>query len=125
MYMEQFYYTLKYLEGDINILADCFSRLPRMNNKITVGEKELEMIKKQKGTIVDFKLLEVPKMTHDEVYINLTTTETSSKDWTYRNKITINNNEEPELFPTILCTNNNFEMIECLSNMPSYISTRK
>ena len=44
MYMEQFYYTLEYLEGEKNILADCFSRLPRMNNKITVGEKELEMI---------------------------------------------------------------------------------
>ena len=52
-----------------------------MKNKITVGEKELGVIQKQKGTIVeDFKLLKVPKMTDDEVYINLTTTETS-KDW--------------------------------------------
>jgi transposase InsO family protein len=118
MYMEQFYYTLEYLEGEKNVLADCFSRLPRMDNKITVGEKELEMIRKNKGTLVDFKLLKVPKMTDDEVYINLTTTETS-KDWTYRNKITTNNNEEPELFPTI-CTNDNHEMIECLLNMPSY-----
>ena len=41
MYMEQFYYTLKYLEGEKNALVDCFSRLPRMDNKITVGEKEL------------------------------------------------------------------------------------
>ena len=112
MYMEQFYYTLEYLEGEKIVLADCFSRLPRMNNKITVGEKELEMIRKDKGTLVDFKLLKVPKMTDDEVYINLTTTETS-KDWTYHNKITTNNNEEPELFPTI-CTNDNHEMIECL-----------
>ena len=47
MYMEQFYYALEYLEGDKNILADYFSRLSRMNNKITVGEKELEKIKKQ------------------------------------------------------------------------------
>ena len=105
MYMEQFYYTLEYLEGEKIVLADCFSRLPRMNNKITVGEKELEMIRKDKGTLVDFKLLKAPKMTDDEVYINLTTTETS-KDWTYRNKITTNSNEEPELFPTI-CTNDN------------------
>ena len=90
-----------------------------MNNKITVGEKELEMIRKDKGTLVDFKLLKAPKMTDDEVYINLTTTETS-KDWTYRNKITMNNNEEPELFPTI-CTKDNYEMIECLLlNMPLY-----
>ena len=82
-----------------------------MNNKITVGEKELEMIRKNKGTLVDFKLLKVPKMTDDEVYINLTTTETS-KDWTYRNnKITTNNKEEPELFPK-MCTNDNHEMIE-------------
>ena len=49
-----------------------------MDNKITVGEKELEMIRKNKGTLVDFKLLKVPKMTDDEVYINLTTTETSA-----------------------------------------------
>lgn len=91
-----------------------------------VGKKELEIIiENQKGTIVDFKLLKVPKNTDDdEVYINLITT-AKSKDWSYYNKITTNNNNEPELFPTILCTNNNFEMIECLSNMPSYISTRK
>ena len=74
-------HSFKYLEGEKNVLADCFSRLPQMKNKITVGEKELGVIQKQKGTIVeDFKLLKVPKMTDDEVYINLTTTETS-KDW--------------------------------------------
>ena len=58
--MEQFYYTLDYLEGEKNVLADCFSLLPRMNNKILVGKEELEMIEKQKGTVVDFKLLKVP-----------------------------------------------------------------
>ena len=54
--MEQFYYTLDYLEGDKNVLADCFSRLPRME-KILVGKKELEMIEKEKGTKVNFKTL--------------------------------------------------------------------
>ena len=50
LHMEQFYYTLGYLEGDKNVLVDCFSRLPRME-KISVGKKELDMIKRQKGTV--------------------------------------------------------------------------
>ena len=77
-----------------HVLADCFSRLPRMDNKITVGKKELEMNEKQKGTLVDFKLLKVPsnKSSDDEVYINLTTTATS-KDWSYDRSITTNNRD--------------------------------
>ena len=51
--MEQFYYTLDYLEGEKNVLADCFSRLPRME-KISVGKKEIEMNekKKEEGMII-------------------------------------------------------------------------
>ena len=115
--MEQFYYTLDYLEGDKNVLADCFSRLPRMDKKISVGKKELDMIERQKGTAVDFKLLKVPSK-EDEDEVNFVTT-TTSKDWSYNNKETYNNKDEPELFPTI-CKNNNNEMIECLLNLPSY-----
>ena len=120
LYMEQFYYKLDYLEGEKNVLADCFSRLPRMDNKITVGEKELDMNEKQKGTLVDFKLLKLPsnESRDDEVYINLTTTATS-KDWSYDRNITTNNRDEPEIFPT-MCINENYEMIECLLTMPSY-----
>ena len=114
--MEQFYYTLDYLEGDKNILADCFSRLPRMG-KILVGKKELEMIEKQKGTVIDFKAIKVPSK-NDEDEVNFVTT-TTSKDWNYNNEIMYSNKDEPELFPTI-CTNDNDEMIECLLNLPSY-----
>ena len=39
LYMEQFYYTLDYLEGDKNILADCFSRLPRMGKNLGGEER--------------------------------------------------------------------------------------
>ena len=101
--MEQFYYKLDYLEGEKNVLADCFSQLPRMDNKITVGKKELNMNEKQKGTLVDFKLLKVPsnESRDDEVYINLTTTATS-KDWSYYDRsITTNNRDEPEIFPAM------------------------
>ena len=70
--MEQFYYTLDYLEGEKNVLADCFSRLPRME-KISVGKKELEMIEKQKGTVVNFKTLKVPSK-DDEDEVNFVTT---------------------------------------------------
>ena len=52
-------HSLDYLKGEKNILADCFSRLPRME-EILVGKKELEMIENQKGTMVDdFKSLKV------------------------------------------------------------------
>ena len=93
--MEQFYYTLDYLEGEKNVLADCFSRLPRMG-KISVGKKELEMIEKQKGTVIDFKKLKVPSR-NDEDEFNFVTTVTS-KDWNYNNEQTYNNKNEPELF---------------------------
>ena len=46
-------FKLDYLEGGKNVLADYFSRLPHMDNKILVGRKELNMIQK-KGTLVDF-----------------------------------------------------------------------
>ena len=119
--MEQFYYKLDYLEGDKNILADCFSRLPRMDNKITVGKKEIDMNEKQKGTLVDFKLLKVPsnESRDDELNVIELKTTATSKDWSYDKSITTNNRDEPEIFPT-MCTNDNHEMIECLLNMPSY-----
>jgi transposase InsO family protein len=118
LYMEEFNYTLHYLEGEKNVLADCFSRLPRMP-KISVGDKELNMIKEKKGDQVDFKLLKVPRQTEDEVYLITTTT---AGDWNYNNTITTSNKDEPELFPTI-CNNDDCEVIECLLNLPSFQNT--
>ena len=40
-------YTLDYLEGDKNVLADCSSRLPHMDNKILARKKELDTIQKK------------------------------------------------------------------------------
>ena len=112
LYMEQFYYKLDYLEGDKNILADCFSRLPRMDNKITVGKKEIDMNEKQKGTLVDFKLLKVPsnESRDDELNVIELKTTATSKDWSYDKSITTNNRDEPEIFPT-MCTNDNHKKI--------------
>ena len=42
---------LQYLQGKRNVLAHCFSHLTRMD-KPTIGEKELEIIRKQKGIIM-------------------------------------------------------------------------
>ena len=39
LHMEQFYYILDYLKGDKNMLANYFSRLPCMDDKILVGKK--------------------------------------------------------------------------------------
>ena len=46
LYMDDFDFELNYLEGEKNVIADCFSRLPRMD-KISVGDKELKMIQKK------------------------------------------------------------------------------
>jgi len=54
MYLEDFDVTFKYIEGNKNILADCFSILPRME-KASCGKSS------DKGTLIDFTKLEVPK----------------------------------------------------------------
>ena len=114
--MEQFYYTLEYVEGDTNMLADCFSRLPRIG-KTSVGKKELEIIEEQKETVIDIKSIKVPSK-NDEDEENFVTT-TTSKDWNYNNEQMYSNKDEPELFPT-MCTNDNDKMIECRLNLQSY-----
>ena len=49
LYLENFDVNLRYIEGSKNVLADCFSRLPKMS-KPSVGDKELYMKKNSKGT---------------------------------------------------------------------------
>ena len=62
-------FELKYLEGEKNIRADFFSRLPRMD-KILMGDKELKMIQQQKGTMINFNKLILPQ--HDELLFTST-----------------------------------------------------
>ena len=60
MSMEDSDIKLQYLPGEQNILADCFSQLPQME-EITIGNKELEMIQKQKGKVINWKTLIVQR----------------------------------------------------------------
>ena len=76
LYMDDFDFELKYLEGENNVLGDCFSRLPGMN-KILMGDKELKLIKQNKGTVVDFKKLTLPQQ--DEFSFR----STKPKDWAF------------------------------------------
>lgn len=48
--------NLSYIEGKKNILADCYSRLPRMDLLSPTGAKIAG-----KGTLVEFEKLELPK----------------------------------------------------------------
>ena len=43
LYMDDFDFELKHLEGEKNVLEDCFSRLPRMD-EILMGDKDFKMI---------------------------------------------------------------------------------
>ena len=56
LFLEEFGVNLTYVEGKKNVLADAFSRLPRMDPP-TVGKKEAI----GNGTLIDFLKLEVPK----------------------------------------------------------------
>ena len=79
-YINQFGVDLCYIEGKKNVLADCFSRLPRMEKSfeeggrsspqtvmefnqvpsVNDGNENRSRKRKREGTFVDFKKLETP-----------------------------------------------------------------
>ena len=60
LFMDEFSPEFKYIEGKLNVIADCFSRLPRM-------EKPSEGKSEAKGKLIAFDKLEVPPF-EDEVF---------------------------------------------------------
>ena len=52
LFLEGFNVTIRQVPGIRNNLADCFSRLPQMTQP-SVGNREIEMILKQKGKLVN------------------------------------------------------------------------
>ena len=56
IFLDEFDTTIHYIEGNNNVLADCFLRLPRME-KPSVGDSELQ----GKGNLIDFEGIEVLK----------------------------------------------------------------
>ena len=134
LYLEEFDVTLYYIKGEMNVLADCFLRLPRMS-KPSVGYKERLMTKRNKGRLVNFQTLKVPKLTDEINKIMLITNNFHSRwrrlyDSQDNPKLFIricendvykdvyNNWDEPKLFNGI-CNNDKCEIIECLLNLPS------
>ena len=70
LYLEEFDVTLLYIEGEKNLLADCFLNHPKMS-KLSVGEKEQLMIERNKGTLVEFQKLKVREALENATkYIN-------------------------------------------------------
>jgi len=55
LYIDDFNATIQHIEGSKKVLADCLSRLPRME-KPSVGDRELQ----QKGRLIHFNQLAVP-----------------------------------------------------------------
>ena len=70
--MQHFDTKWHYLAGERNILADCFSRLPQMD-RITVGDREIDMIENNRGTEIDWNNLQVPRDIN-EIFLTLTFT---------------------------------------------------
>jgi transposase InsO family protein len=139
MYLEDFDITFRYIEGEKNVLADCYSRLPRMD-KPSKGRNE------NKGTTIDFNNIKIPEDTDDvfatefpsimnsicnnehtemiqcflnqpipeemENPINLVTIQQHQF-----NDVTLNNNRnnEPNRFPTLFVGNENHPLI-CYRN---------
>ena len=75
LYMDQFDLQLKFIAGKDNVLADCFSRLPRMAKD--TGENSSSKIttrRKRNGRIVDFHNLRTPEnegtLIGDEVFVS-------------------------------------------------------
>ena len=54
--MDDLDFELKYLEGEKNVLADCFSRFPRLDD-ILMRDKGLKLSQQNKGTMVTFTQL--------------------------------------------------------------------
>ena len=70
LFMDEFDLTLRYIKGKDNVLADCFSRLPRMDRPVAV-----EMNRKdgsRRGNPIGFHTIEVPQdktIIDDEAFV--------------------------------------------------------
>ena len=71
-FIDEFDVEIKYIEGSRNVIADAFSRLPRMDSPASVGDELLNKYGKQRGTEIDFEKLK-PEIdsTDDKVFVNI------------------------------------------------------
>lgn len=92
MFVEQYDICVTYVPGKMNVLANCFLRLPQMDGPL-LGKNEL------KGTKIDFQTLGVPKDMED-VFIMFT-------------------KEVPKLLPSI-CSNKDVDIIDLFANLPAF-----
>ena len=65
LFLEEYNVKLTYIAGKQNVLADCYSRLPRMDPP-SLSPTEIA----NKGTLVDFRKLDLPKAAEDEMFWN-------------------------------------------------------
>ena len=69
-FIDEFDVELKYIEGSRNVIADAFSRLPRMDGPASVGDELLNENGKRRGTKVNFHQLKTEiDTTDDEIFV--------------------------------------------------------
>ena len=57
LFLDQFDFQIKYIEGNKNFLADCFSRLSTMEKPL-VGDREAQ----GKGNLINFNIFKINEM---------------------------------------------------------------
>ena len=93
LFLEEFGPEFKYIEGKDNVLADFFSRFPRMDKSISVGKRNVDL----KGKLVDFCLMPVEYSEEDE---------------------NLDDRLGPEL-SSLFCSISDPELVDCFLNYPA------
>ena len=56
-FIDEYDVTMEYIKGKDNVIVDCFSHLPQMDQPAAVGDEQSNKYGNPKGTLIDFKII--------------------------------------------------------------------